>query len=416
MKLLWLCNIAPSAVQEKISGNAVGGLWLDHVLADMRQQDFTIRILCRGAETSGVVDEKCSFSVFREDTPYVYQPELEAAFCEELDHFQPDVIHVWGTEYAHSLAMIHAAEKKNLLSHLVVNIQGLCSEIAKHYHDGVPERVCKLGSFRDIVRRDNLLQQQEKYVLRGALEIAALKKVKHAVGRTHWDRACLSRINPDLTYHHCDETLRHQFYEGSWRYESCQQYSIFAPGNSYPVKGFHYLLEAFAQVLKEYPEATLCVPGEGFPVVNNWKGKLRSTGYQYYLESLVRKYGLKDKVHFLGGLSAEQMRQEYLKANVFVLPSTIENSPNTLGEAMLLGTPCIASDVGGVSTLLKHGEEGFIYPSGDTEQLTRYIKDVFTLKEQAQVYGSAAKHHAQHTHDPEKNRQALLHIYEMIAK
>ena len=58
---------------------------------------------------------------------------------------------------------------------------------------------------------------------------------------------------------------------------------------------------------------------------------------------------MEDKIEFLGRLSAEGMKQAYLDANVFVMPSTIENSPNSLGEAMLLGVPCVAADVGGVA-------------------------------------------------------------------
>jgi len=416
MKLLWLCNMIPAVVQQKIDGKMGNGLWLDHVLQDLRQQGFTIRILCRGTGGAGELDERCSFSTFQEDLPYVYLPDLEAAFSRELQTFQPDVIHVWGTEYAHSLAMVNAAEKMNMLAHLVINIQGLCSVIAKHYNDGVPEFVQKHGSFRDIVRKDNLIQQQEKFILRGNLEMEALKKAEHVIGRTHWDRAWTHEINPELTYHHCDETLRHAFYEDNWSYGRCKKHSIFAPGSSYPVKGFHYLLTAFAEVLKTYPDATLSVPGDGLPPARDWKGRLRSTGYQFYLEKLIRRYGLAGKVRFLGSLEVEEMKQAYLRANVFVLPSTIENSPNTLGEAMLLGLPCIASDVGGVSTLLQSGTEGFVYPAGDVASLVGRIKEVFSMEEKAELLGAEARIHALHTHAPEKNSQTLVEIYKEIAK
>jgi len=414
MKLLWLCNIAPAAVQEKISGRAVGGLWLDNVLQDLRQQDLTIRILCPGSGIAGTVDEKCSFATFHEGLPYVYLPDLEAFFCKELESFRPDVIHVWGTEYGHSLAMVNAAIKNGVISRLAVNIQGLCSFIAKHYNEGVPYAVQKNGSFRDVIRKDNLLQQQKKFALRGELEQEALKKVTHVVGRTHWDRACISTINPNAVYHHCNETLRPPFYEGQWRYADCVKHSIFAPGSNYPVKGFHYLLEAFAEVVKEYPDAILSLPGAGFPHKQDWKGNLRQTGYQKYLHSLISQFGLEQNIRFLGGLSAEQMHQEYRNANVFVLPSTIENSPNTLGEAMLLGVPCVASDVGGVTTMLTHGREGYVYQSTAPYMLAWYIRHIFALEDRAEELGQAARSHALRTHNPEENTASLLKIYEAI--
>ena len=68
------------------------------------------------------------------------------------------------------------------------------------------------------------------------------------------------------------------------------------------------------------------------------------------------------------------MKERFLKSNVFVSPSTIENSPNSLGEAMLLGIPCISSDVGGVKNLLKHEEEGYVYQTDAPYMLAYYVK------------------------------------------
>ena len=106
------------------------------------------------------------------------------------------------------------------------------------------------STFRDVVRRDNIVKQREKFVLRGILEEKALQKARHIIGRTDWDLACVRRINPEAKYHFCNETLRQPFYQGTWRYESCRKHRIFASSCAYPVKGFHYLLEAFGQIVK----------------------------------------------------------------------------------------------------------------------------------------------------------------------
>ena len=108
------------------------------------------------------------------------------------------------------------------------------------------------------------------------------------------------------------------------------------------------------------------------------------------------------------------MKEAYLNANVFVLPSTMENSPNSLGEAMLLGVPCVAADVGGVGDLMA-AEEGLIYPSGDTAALAERIKSIFALEDKAAEMGRKASAHARKTHDPEKNLQDLIRIYEELA-
>ena len=411
MKLLWLCNMVPGAVQEKISGNKSGGLWVDHVLSDLRCRDVAIRILCPGSKEEGVLDQNCSYGFFREGLPYVYLPELEERFKNELETFKPDVIHIWGTEYGHTLAMVNAAEKKGMLDHTVVSIQGLCSVYAGHYAEGVPFDIQRRSTFRDAVRRDNILQQQKKFALRGELEVEALKKARHVIGRTDWDEACAKQINPQTVYHFCNETLREAFYEGQWSYEQCKKHRIFASSCAYPVKGFHYLLEAFAEVLKDYPDARLAVPGKSFFAPNDLKSKMKQNSYHLYLAELARKYGMEDKIDFLGKLTADGMKEAYLSANVFALPSTIENSPNSLGEAMLLGVPCVAGDVGGVTNLMQHKVEGFVYQSTAPYMLAYDIKRVFEMGEEAASMGNAARAHARKTHDPEKNLQDLINIY-----
>lgn len=411
MKLLWLCNNAPGAVRAHISGNPSGGVnWVDHVLSGLRSQGFTVRILYRGTGEPGTIDETCSYAAISETPAHIYVPELEAKFREEIRTFQPDVIHSWGVEYHHALAMVNAAEAEGKLPNMVASIQGLCRFLAEHYTDGLPEQVCRGTTFRDFLRKDNILQQQEKFVLRGQLETKALEKLQHVIGRTDWDRTRALSIHPGITYHFCNETLRETFYDGCWDYSSCKKHSVFASSCAYPIKGFHYLLEAFAKITEVYPDATLSVTGRSYLAVG-FKGKLRQGSYEKYLAALTKKYRLEDKINFLGDLSAAQMKQAFLDANVFVLPSTMENSPNSLGEAMVLGVPSVAADVGGVRNLMEDGREGRIYASGDVPALAEHILQLFAREEAAARLGENARAHALQTHDPEKNLRDLMDIY-----
>lgn len=415
MKLLWICNSAPGVIRAHISGKPASAVnWVDHVLSGLRQRGFTLRILFRGSGGEGVLDEKCSYASFGEALPYIYHPELEEKFREELRTFRPDVIHSWGVEYDHALAMVNAAEKEEMLPKMVASIQGLCGFIAQHYCDGIPEKVRHANTFRDFVRKDNIQKQQEKFVLRGKMEAQTIGKLHHVIGRTDWDRTRAAQWNPNVTYHFCNETLRESFYEGQWRYESCKKHRIFASSCSYPVKGFHYLLEAFADVLEAYPDSALTVTGRSF-FAGEFKAKLRRGSYEKYLAALAKKLHLEKRIEFLGNLSAEDMKQAFLNANVFVLPSTIENSPNSLGEAMLLGVPCVAHDVGGVRNLMEKETEGYICQCGDTHTLAQQIKTIFAREDGAEALGQAARAHALQTHDPEKNLRNLIDIYNKLA-
>ena len=416
MKLLWVCNSVPAQVRHKISGESGSAFWVDHVLNDIRERKLRLHVLCRGGIGWGELDECCSFSLFPANPPEIYDPELEQRFRQELESYQPDVIHIWGSEYAHTLAMVNAAEAAGMLEHTVISIQGLCSVYTAHYCEGVPQKVVDGYTFRDLVRRNNIRGQQKVFAQRGELEVQALRKVPYVMGRTCWDKACMEMIHPEARYHFCNETLRQPFYQDSWSYDRCRKHRIFASSCSYPIKGFHYLLEAFAQVCKRYPDATLAVPGSDFRDISSLNRKLREGSYDRYLRRLVRELHLEDKVEILGSLSAEQMKEQYLLSNVFVLPSTIENSPNSLGEAMLLGVPCVASDVGGVSTMLKHEREGFVYQSTAPYMLAHFIDCVFSMEEKAGDLGQAAADHARSTHDPEMNLNTLLDVYREVAR
>ena len=110
------------------------------------------------------------------------------------------------------------------------------------------------------------------------------------------------------------------------------------------------------------------------------------------------------------------MKKEMLEANVFVSPSTIENSPNSVGEAMLLGVPVVSSGVGGVMDLLKHGVEGFVYQSDAPYMLAYYVGRIFDDINLAIRLGKAAHARANITHDYEKNLRELLEIYNEICE
>lgn len=411
MKLLWLCNNAPGLIRSALTGKEAGQVnWLDHVLSDLRRQNVTLRVLYRGGGEPGQLDAFCSYAPVPETPAHIYRPELARIFQKELEAYQPDVVHIWGVEYHHALAMVNAAKAAGMLDRTVASIQGLCCKIAPHYADGLPVGVLGCKTLRDFLLRDSVANQRRVYTQRGELEIDALKKLRHVIGRTDWDRESVLEINPKLTYHFCNETLRNPFYEGKWQYETCEKHSIFASSCVYPIKGFHLLLEAMPEVLRQYPDARINVCGRSF-----LQSGLRQNGYEKHLAGLAKKYGLADKITCSGSLSAGQMKESYLKANVFVLPSTMENSPNSLGEAMLLGTPSVAADVGGVASILG-SEEGILCPPVCPKALAEGICRVFALEDQAAAMGEKARAHARITHDPKTNLDTLLAIYRQLSE
>ena len=173
------------------------------------------------------------------------------------------------------------------------------------------------------------------------------------------------------------------------------------------------MLEALAIVRQQYPDTEIAVTGRSF-LAGDIKSLARQNGYEKYLRHLVKRNRLDGAVHFLGHLSAQDMKQAYLEANVFVLCSTMENSPNALGEAMLLGLPCVAAEVGGVSSLIG-SQEGILCAPVNPAAMAEGICRVFSMEDQAEAMGAAARNRARKTHDPEKNMKDLMDIYRLLS-
>ena len=143
--------------------------------------------------------------------------------------------------------------------------------------------------------------------------------------------------------------------------------------------------------------------------------KIKLGGYQIYLRRLIKKLGVEENIHFLGTLNEKEMCEQYRKANAFILPSAIENSPNSLGEAMLLGVPTVTADMGGVKNMITHEKEGYVYQLDAPYMLAFYVGKLFDAKEGVAPMCEAAHAHAAQIFDREENIKELVAIYRRIS-
>ena len=337
-----------------------------------------------------------------------YNPDYEHLWIEVRDVVQPDVVHIHGTEFTHGLAYVNACGSKNV----VVSIQGLVSAYYYYYYYGLTVfDVMRNLTLRDLLR-GTIFQRKKSFKERGVFEIELLKKVNHVIGRTSWDKSRVWSINPMAHYHFCNETLRPEFYDNTcWEYDKCLKYSIFISQAGYPVKGLHQLLKAMPLILRHYPNTIIRIAGNDITRKRCvFKVFHIITGYGMIIKNMIKSLGLENHIVFTGSLNAEEMRNEYLRCNVFVCPSTIENSPNSLGEAQILGTPVVASYVGGVSDMMR-GDEDNIYRFEEVEMLASAICDVFdNCGNQVDMREVARKRH-----DRISNLNTMLGIYKTIS-
>jgi len=449
MKVLWICNIMLpeiAAFLGKDGSNKEG--WLsglcDSILKRQKENKIELHVAfpvekeLDGYEEEILLKEGRIFGYgFYEDVKHAecYDFELENRLYSIMGKVQPDVIHCFGTEFAHTLAVLKSAPHPE---RVLVGIQGVCSAIAEAYMADLPKDVQRKVTFRDWLKRDSLVRQQQKFRLRGEREKEILKRATHITGRTEFDRNYTMEQNPRANYYSFNETLRSCFYEGSWKQDTCEPHSIFLSQGDYPLKGLHYMLLAAAKLREKYPDLKIYVAGNSLVKYDTLKDKIKISAYGKYLRGLMQEYRLQDVISFRGRLTAEEMKAQYLKSGLYVCCSANENSPNSLGEAMLLGMPCVAANVGGIPDLFHSEKDGVLYEWYEkedkginntcdsikeyekcrinmvAEHLYQGIDRMWTDQEKRKEYCKNARLHAEKTHNPEENYRKLMEIYATI--
>lgn len=438
MKVMWLCNIMLPRICKvfSIDGSKKEG-WISGLLENLLKEEKGPEIMVAFPMNAALLGEKKwvkgeietengkSFSYYgfleNTDAPWIYEDGLEDIFKEILADAAPDLLHSFGTEYPHTLAALKVFQKPE---RSLIGIQGLCSVYADAFYANIPLAIQKKKTFRDVVKKDTIVLQREKFVKRGEYEKKALALAGHIAGRTGWDRFYAEKYNKEAQYHVLRETLRPMFYEGSWQYDKCVKHSIFVSQGDYPIKGLHYVLEAMPGILKDYPDTVVYVAGNNI-LRYGARGKLKISAYGSYLMELIKKYDLTEKIVFLGSLSGEDMKERYLQANIYLCPSSIENSPNSLGEAMLLGTPVVTADVGGITSMISE-KAGIVYKGYREEKegelprivdaLETAVKKAFSMKGDVLSMTEEARKEGERNHSGRDNVESLIALYEEMVR
>lgn len=149
-------------------------------------------------------------------------------------------------------------------------------------------------------------------------------------------------------------------------YKGKREKSIVSVGRLNPQKNYTLLIKSFAEILKDFPEYTLYIWGEG--------------SEREKLEYLIKTLKIEKNV-FLPGNTNDVFNKIY-KASLFVLCSNFEGMPNALMEAMALGVPCISTDCpcGGPRELINNDENGILISVDDENQLVSEMKKIISSK------------------------------------
>lgn len=411
LKVLWVCNTPLPEIKKLIKSNGCTESWLIGISNQLRKknniklyyvfpQKMHKKMICRTIDN-------IDFLGFYDTHKNVYQVEEYniKIFQDIIESIKPDVIHIFGTEFAHSLEWVKSLSDTD---RIVVSIQGLTSELSKIYLDGIPLRFSLAGSIVN-GKYNCLLQEKYEFYKRGKNERKVLLNVKNVIGRTDWDKKCVLSINHKCHYYYCGEILRDTFYNGKWDINNIKRDSIFISQAYYPIKGLHILISALPAIKEEFSDVKVYVAGKKNFIENG-------NSYGKYIKKLIKKYHVDKNIIFLGTLTEDKVKKQLLKSHISLMPSILENSPNSIAESMILGVPVVAANVGGIPSIMDSGGEGYLYPSTDKKKLAEAVCKIFRNDRLALKFSQNGKKRAEELYSKETNSSRLMEIYSQIVK
>jgi glycosyltransferase involved in cell wall biosynthesis len=207
--------------------------------------------------------------------------------------------------------------------------------------------------------------------------------------------------------------------------------SILFVGRVSPEKGVHTLLEAFARVVAEIPEARLDIIGARaslppefivdisadslvFALKRFYDGSLASD-YQRYLDETVIRLGLEGKVRFLGPKPHQELIAAYQAADLVVNPSLSESFGISIVEGMASGVPVIGARIGGMRETVLNGETGLLVEPEEPEALAHAITAILGDPAIASTMGQKGRAQAVEKFSWRARAKRLLDVYRTVA-
>jgi glycosyltransferase involved in cell wall biosynthesis len=408
MRVLWFTNT--SVDYDETSSEYNGGGWMSALKNEvMKTTDIELAISFYGKQSDGKIKRNTvtyypiSFSrdIVSKMRRFFSQSEQEndhiAEFKKIISDFKPDIIHIFGTEKPFGLVA------KVTYVPTIIHLQGL---INPYLNALLPPSYSKLDFFLSkgfkpyyIIKNVRAYLAWEKSAIR---EQKIFSECKYFLGRTHWDKKVSKILSPRSKYFYCSEILRPQFNCNGESHSRNQPKSITIISTiSDPLyKGGDLILKT-ANILKNYLNIDFQWLVYG---VDNLKFASSKTSINPSAVSVTP----------MGIACAKTLKNSLLNATVYLHPSYIDNSPNSICEAQSLGIPVVANNVGGVSSLVTHNKTGFLTPANDPYMSAYFIKKISLNSELWGKLSKEAKSVCLERHNPSNVVDDLMFAYKEI--
>lgn len=319
---------------------------------------------------------------------------LKPMMIKIIEDFKPDIIQCFGSEWPYGLI----AEYVDMP--VVVHMQGfnnIYNESSKMVYSTFDYIKCNrfnpkvAFTFITNKKKNEFLDQRERHLM---------SVNKYFMGRTIWDKEIVEHYSPNATYFYCPEALRPEIYnsEISWEDNNYGKNRLVTISQSGVLKGNEIILKT-AKLLKDEFSFDFEWIVAGNPA--GIQMAERKTGINH------RKYNIK----LLGMIPADRVSEELANSTIYVHPAIIDNSPNSLCEAQIIGCPVIAANVGGISSLVDDGKTGILYPYNEPHMLAFRIMELCKDREMLKALSENEKKLSLERHNPDKVYECLNNIY-----
>ena len=411
MKVLWFTN-TPSLAAKELGFKGLTGGWIESLekrIRNQQQLDLAVAfywssdILKKIANDSGAYylipkNNNRVINIFRR-IGHKIEPETDMKyFLQIIEDFKPDLIHIFGTEGPFGLVA------KYTKIPVVIHIQGNITVCLHKWYSGISKiDVLKNTDIIDLILAKNYLNIYETQKKVSAREKMIFDNCKNFMGRTEWDKRLVLCFSNNANYYHCDEILRDEFYGVKWKPpDNNEKLIIITTIRNNIYKGLENVFET-SKILSSKINFEIQIVGTNNNdkivrlIEKKYKGKLSNCG-----------------IVLLGHKTTKEMIELLLNADVFIHPSHIDNSPNSVCEAMLLGMPIISTYAGGIPSLLENRKDGLLVQDGDPFALAGAIIELSQNKLLAVKLGINARIRAIERHNPEKIADEVIGIYRSL--
>ena len=313
-----------------------------------------------------------------------------------IQDFKPDIIQCFGSEWPFALIT------QDINIPVIVHMQGfsniyrlsssMClrlSDIYKYYH-------------YNLIRMLHYWYRSKKGVASDLQEQKLMKMNHFFMGRTDWDRNIVKYYSSDAKYYYCPEAIRPEIIHSTriWSFKPRKKMRLVTISSASSLKGNDLILRT-ANILKQF----------------NFDFEWRISGSKDSLKFFESILGLRHdnlNIKLLGYISSEQIIDELANADVYVHTAIIDNSPNSLCEAQLIGCPVISTNVGGIPQLVDNGKTGILYPYNEPHTLAFILMNIFGQKDLLERISTNELMVSHERHDEVKIVERLHSIYKEI--